>query len=257
MPDQWWQFYYSIQNAYDEQGLREQGCDYVPLPITREEGIANQWHVTRSAELDSSTGLSITVSCEDIDGALQFVSDLLEPEIIKLRFWGEEGVDYSVDENGLFYLTEEQAKRWMTSEEKRKNFCFYSYFPRVEGKLPDGINAFSLEYQTTEFFKNQPKDIQECFSAYGVTNYVDMIGNNEAPGAWYPMYSYTTSLSANSPAGQVRDRMDAVKHKWLPQVIMAEDFETAWEQYMKAYDSCNPEIYYQMLQLEVEKRVKG
>ena len=31
---------------------------------------------------------------------------------------------------------------------------------------------------------------------------------------------------------------------------MAEDFETAWEQYMKAYDSCNPEIYYQMLQLE-------
>ena len=94
-------------------------------------------------------------------------------------------------------------------------------------------------------------------SAYGVTNYVDMIGNNEAPGAWYPMYSYTTSLSANSPAGQVRDRMDAVKHKWLPQVIMAEDFETAWEQYMEAYDSCNPEIYYQMLQLEVEKRVKG
>lgn len=257
MPDQWWQFYYSIQNAYDEQGLREQGCDYVPLPITREEGIANQWHVTRSAEMDSSTGLSITVSCNDIDGALQFVSDLLEPEIIKLRFWGKEGDDYCVDENGLFYLTEEQEKRWMTSEEKRKHFCFYSYFPRVEGRLSDGINAFSLEYQTTEFYKNQPEDIQECFSAYGVTNYVDMIGNNEAPGAWYPMYSYTTSLSANSPAGQVRDRMDAVKHKWLPQVIMAEDFETAWEQYMKAYDSCNPEIYYQMLQLEVEKRVKG
>lgn len=216
MPDQWWQFYYSIQNAYDEQGLREQGCDYVPLPITREEGIANQWHVTRSAEMDSSTGLSITVSCNDIDGALQFVSDLLEPEIIKLRFWGKEGDDYCVDENGLFYLTEEQEKRWMTSEEKRKHFCFYSYFPRVEGRLSDGINAFSLEYQTTEFYKNQPEDIQECFSAYGVTNYVDMIGNNEAPGAWYPMYSYTTSLSANSPAGQVRDRMDAVKHKWLP-----------------------------------------
>ena len=124
----WWQFYYSIQNAYDEQDLREQGCDYVPLPITREEGIANQWHVTRSAEMDSSTGLSITVSCNDIDGALQFVSDLLEPEIIKLRFWGKEGDDYCVDENGLFYLTEEQEKRWMTSEEKRKHFCFILIF---------------------------------------------------------------------------------------------------------------------------------
>lgn len=69
--------------------------------------------------MDSSTGLSITVSCNDIDGALQFVSDLLEPEIIKLRFWGKEGDDYCVDENGLFYLTEEQEKRWMTSEEKK------------------------------------------------------------------------------------------------------------------------------------------
>ena len=27
--------------------------------------------------------------------------------------------------------------------------------------------------------------------------------------------------------------------------------------YKRQYDSCNPEIYYQMLQLEVEKRVKG
>lgn len=257
MPDQWWQFYYSVQTAYDEKGLREQGCDYVPLPITRAEGIKNQWHVTRSAELDSSTGLSITVSCEDIDGALQFVSDLLEPEIIKLRFWGMEGDDYYVDENGMFYLTKEQSGRWSAAEEKRKHFCFYSYFPRVEGKLPDGINAFSLEYQSTEFYKNQPADIQECFSAYGVNNYVDMLGNNEAPGPWFPMYSYTTALSSNSQAGQVRDRMEEIKHKWLPQVIMADDFDAAWEAYMEEYNTCDPQIYYQMLQQEVDRRVNG
>ncbi len=46
---------------------------------------------------------------------------------------------------------------------KEKTLLFYSYFPRVEGRLSDGINAFSLEYQTTEFYKNQPEDIQECF----------------------------------------------------------------------------------------------
>lgn len=28
--------------------------------------------------------------------------------------------------------------------------------------LDDGINAFSMEYQPEEFYKNQPADIQEC-----------------------------------------------------------------------------------------------
>lgn len=54
--------------------------------------------------------------------------------------------------------------------------CSYSYFPRVEGMLDDGINAFSTEFQQNEFFRNQPVDIQECFEAYGVENYVDLLG---------------------------------------------------------------------------------
>lgn len=255
MPDQWWQFYYATQSAFEQNGLGKMGCNYVPLPITWEEGTQNQWHTTRSAELDSSTGLSITVSCKDVEGAMQFVSDLMEPEIIKLRFWGEEGIDYSVDENGMFYMSEEQGKRRGSHENAEKHFCTYSYFPRVEGKLPDGKNAFSMEYQSTEFFKNQPQDVQECFLAYGVTNYVEMLGNNEAPGAWYPMYSYTTALSSNSEAGQIRDRMDEIKHKWLPQVIMSDDFESAWNSYMEEYYACDPQTYYEILQAEVDRKV--
>lgn len=256
MPDQWWQFYYAIVGIYDQNGLRDLGCDYVPLPITREEGIKNKWHVTRSAELDSSTGLSITVSCQDIDGAMQFISDLMEPEIVKLRFWGEEGIDYSVDENGMFYMNEEQGARRSDQETAENHFCSYSYFPKVEGLLPDGKNAFSMEYQSAEFLKNQPQDVRECFEAYGVTNYVEMLGTNEAPGAWYPMYSYTTALSVNSQAGQIREQLDEVKHKWLPQVIMADDFDTAWENYMQEYNACDPAAYLEDLQSEVNKRVE-
>ena len=84
-----------------------------------------------------------------------------------------------------------------------------------------------------------------------------MLGNNEAPGPWFPMYSYTTALSSNSQAGQVRDRMEEIKHKWLPQVIMADDFDAAWEAYMEEYNTCDPQIYYQMLQQEVDRRVNG
>lgn len=256
MIDQWWEFYYTIQPIYEENHLNEQGCDYVPLPITMEEGIENQWHTVRSAEIDNSSGLSVTVSCEDIDGALQFVNDLLEPEIEKLRFWGEEGIDYSVGEDGVFYMTEEQGKRRGEYELSQNHYCPYSYFPRVEGLLPDGINAFSMEYQSEEFLKNQPADVQECFEAYGVTNYVELLGNHEAPGVWYPMYSYNTALPADTPAGQTRARLDEVKHIWLPQIIMAQDYEAAWQEYMAAYEACSPEIYYTALQEELEKRTK-
>ena len=99
--------------------------------------------------------------------------------------------------------------------------------------LSDGINAFSPENQPVEFWKSQPRDIQECFEAYGVTNYVDMLGRNDAPGVWYPMYSYTNSLTSNTQAGQTLERMDEVKHRWLPQVILAQNFEETWNSIWK------------------------
>ena len=98
--------------------------------------------------------------------------------------------------------------------------CSYSYFPRVEGMLDDGINAFSMEYQPEEFYKNQPADIQECFDAYGVENYVELLGKNDAPGSWYPMYSYSDSIPTTSECGKVKNNLEAVKKRWLPQVIM-------------------------------------
>ena len=200
MVDQWWQFYYNLAEPYETSGLSDLGCDYVPLPITMDEGTSNQWHTSRNAEMDTSSGLSITTSCEDVQGALQFVNDLLDSDITKLRFWGEKDLDYSVDENGMFYMDSEQGKRHGDSVLNETHFCPYSYFPRVEGLLDDGINAFSMEYQPVEFMKSLKPDIRECFEAYGVQNYVELLGTNEAPGAWYPMYSYTQSLFSANPS---------------------------------------------------------
>lgn len=253
MVDQWWQFYYNLAESYEANGLSDLGCDYIPLPITIDKGIKNQWNVNRSAELDNSTGLSITVSCQDVKGALQFVNDLLDSDIIRMRFWGEEGLDYSVDDTGLFYMDEEQGKRRANPQLKESHFCSYSYFPRVEGLLADGINAFSMEYQPDEFMKGLKQDVRECFEAYGVQTYVELLGVNEAPGNWYPMYSYSQSLSANSQTGTVRDELDSVKRTWLPQVIMSKDFDSAWEAYMQDYKNCDPDIYFDTLQEHVNQ----
>lgn len=255
MVDQWWNFTYDISKTVDGKSFWELGCNYVPLPITIEEGIQNKWHVKRSNELDISSGISITVSCTDVEGALQFLNDLLEPEVQRLRFWGIEGEDYEIDEEGILYRTYEQREKVSDSKIQESHFCIYSYFPRFEGMEEGSKNTFSPEYQPGEFFDSLTQDIRDCFEAYGCKTYVDMLGTNEQPGAWYPMYSYSAMLTYATEPGRVWKKMEETKHLWLPQVIMSEDFEKSWQEYMAAYEACNPELFFADLQQELNRRM--
>ena len=44
MCDQWWDFAYTVNDVFKQQGLDLQGCNYVPLGLTIDEGMENQWH---------------------------------------------------------------------------------------------------------------------------------------------------------------------------------------------------------------------
>lgn len=50
-----------------------------------------------------------------------------------------------------------------------------------------------------------------------------------------------------------KKNLEAVKKRWLPQVIMADDFDAAWDQYMEEYNACNPQIYFDYLQQKVNE----
>ena len=255
MIDQLWDFAYTAGDAIKQAGLDEQGCDYIPLPITIDESVKNQWHCSGSV-LNVSDGLAITTSCEDVEGALQFVDDLLTQDIHNLRFWGVEGVDYNVDENGEFYRTEEQRTRASDTAYKASHTCTYSYFPQYSGTSDDGINANKPDGQANEFFDGLNDDIKEAFSAYGAETYVDMIGTNEAPGAWYPMWSYSNGFTTDTEGGMAWNKIAEIKHEYLPQVVMAKDFDAAWAEYMDAYNSCDPGAFIGELQTELDKRME-
>ena len=255
MIDQWWNFAYNVNDSLKQQGLDEQGCDYVPLPITIEEGIQNQWHCSGSV-LNEASGLAITTSCEDVEGALQFIDDLLSQEVHDLRYWGVEGEDYEVDENGLFYRTEEQRLEASDTAYKASHLCTYSYFPQYAGTSRDGINAMQPQYQPTEFFDGLSDDVKKCFEAYGAETYVDMRGTSEAPGPWYPMYSYSNNMTTSTPGGMALTKMGEIKHEYLPKVVMAEDFDAAWDEYMEAYESCDPQAFLDEMQEELDRRME-
>ena len=255
MIDQWWDFAYTAGDAIKQAGPDAQGCDYIPLPITIDESVKNQWHCSGGV-LNVSDGLAITTSCEDVEAALQFVDDLLSQDIHNLRFWGVEGVDYNVDDNGEFYRTEEQRTRAVDTAYKASHTCTYSYFPQYSGTSDDGINANKPDGQANEFFDGLNDDVKEAFSAYGAETYVDMIGTNEAPGAWYPMWSYSNSFTTDTEGGMAWNKIGEIKHEYLPQVVMAKDFDAAWAEYMDAYNSCDPGAFIGELQTELDKRME-
>ena len=255
MIDQWWDFAYTAGDSIKQQGLDKQGCAYVPLPITIEEGMQNQWH-NSGGVLNVASGLGISVDCDDVEGALQFVDDLLGQEVHDLRFWGVEGEDYLTDENGEYYRTDEMRTNASDTAYKASHLCTYSYFPQYLGTSRDGVNAMKPEYQAKEFYDSLCTNVQECFKAYGAETYVDMLGTSEAPGPWYPMYSHSNNMTTETEGGLAWTKMGEVKHEYLPQVVMATDFESAWADYMEIYDSCNPQAFIDEMQAELDRRME-
>ena len=254
MCDQWWNFAYSVNDVFKQQGLDEQGCNYVPLGLTIDEGMENRWH-NYADTLNNSSGVAVTTSCSDIDAAFKFMNDLLDQEIHDLRYWGVEGVDYLVDENGLYYRTEEMRMQCSDPAYQASHMCNYSYMPQWLGTSRDGKNAMQPDQQASEFLDSLSTPLQKLFGAYGVDSYVDLIGSvEEEPGPWFPMYSYSGSMTTETPGGVAWVKMGEVKHEWLPKVVMAPDFESAWNEYMTAYNAVNPQDFLAEMQTELERR---
>lgn len=255
MIDQWWDFAYTVNDSLKQQGLDLKGCNYVPLPITIDEGIKNQWH-NSGGVLNVSNGIAITTSCKDVDGAMKFINDLLDQEIHDLRFWGVKDVDYNVDENGEYFRTEDMRTQSSDTAYKASHSCTYSYFLQYGGTSRDGINAMKPENQPKEFYDSLSKNVQECFDAYGAETYVDMLGTSEAPGPWYPMYSYSNNMTTATEGGTAWIKMGEIKHEYLPKVVMASNFEGAWEEYMEVYNGCNPQAFIDEMQAELDRRME-
>lgn len=257
MCDQWWDFAYTVNDVFKQQGLDLEGCNYVPLGLTIDEGMEQMWH-TYGDTLNNSNGIAVTVSCENVDAAFKFMNDLLDQEIHDLRFWGIEGVDYLVDENGLYYRTDEMRMNASDTDYKASHLCTYSYFPQWLGTSRDGINAMQPTQQTSEFFDSLAEPLVKCFEAYGAENYPDMIGSKvEEVGIWFPMYSYSNNMTTATAGGVAWTKMGEVKHEWLPKIVMASDFEAAWEEYMDAYEACNPQDFLDEMQVELDRRISA
>lgn len=253
MCDQYWNFNYSISGVFKENGLAELGCDYVPLGLTIDPGMTQQWH-SYGDSLNSSSGVAVTTKCEDPELAFSFLNDVLSQEIHDLRFWGIKDVDYLVGADGLYYRTDEMRENWDDAAYRANHVCQYSYLPQWLGTSRDGVNAMQPQEQPSEFLASLSTPLANCFKAYNAGGYVEMIGSEKKePEVWFPLYSYSLNLSEE--AGKAYKLMGETKHEWLPKVVIASDFEAAWNDYMAAYDACNPQDYVTEMQDQLDRKI--
>lgn len=255
MVEQHWDFQ-TAEDSIKTQKL--DGCTYVPLGLTIDKGMHEMYYTTGESTVLSG-GLSITKSCKDVEGALQFVNDLLDPEISTLRSWGVKDVDYNVGSDGLFTRTQEMRDNAVNAEYKASHLCTYSYFPNYGGMNPDGKNAATPDTQPNEFFQGLRPEVQECLTAYGAKTYVDMLDYNEIDcmkEPWYPIYSFVGEMTTATPGGLAWEKMDQVKKEQLPQVVISGNFEEAWDTYQKAYNKAKPEDFLKEVQEAVYHRIE-
>ena len=254
--DQYWQIM-DAQNILYANGKDDR--TYVPLPITVDQKTKGKYNCSE-LNLNTGTGLGISVDCKDVEGALQFLNDLLSPDVMVLRYWGEEGIDYEVDEKGIFYRTEEQRNNWSNGDYLKENSYNYTYFPAYEGMLADGINTVLPAEQPGEYYQKLSEYDKKVLDAYGFQTWKEFLGEEVEGNPWFPLYSCVADWPVESDYGKARAKMEEVKRLWLPKIIMSpeEEFEENWSSYMSNYQAnVDVEAYVNQLNQEIQKRVQA
>ncbi|MBO4926921.1 MAG: sugar ABC transporter substrate-binding protein [Clostridiales bacterium] len=255
MCDMWWDFTYNIGYVFGQNGYGELGYDYVPLGLTIEKGMENRWH-SYGISIDVSSGLSVTTACKDPNAAFTFLNRILDQDILNHRFWGIEGDDYIVNPSGYFYRLDDMRVNWNDPSYKASHVCQYYYLPKYKGTSKDGLNAMLPDDQISEIFINYSDPLINCFDAYGFDSYVDFLGSEvEENGPWFPLYTYSNNLSFKTDSGKAFADIKELKLKSLPEIVKASDFDSAWKQYLKEYEACNPQAFLDDMQRELDQRI--
>ena len=69
------------------------------------------------------------------------------------------------------------------------------------------------------------------------------------------MWSFSNSLNTSTPGGTAWVKIGEVKHEWLPKIVMADDYEAAWTDYMEVYESTDPQAFLGEMQAELDRRM--
>jgi putative aldouronate transport system substrate-binding protein len=252
MFDQYWNFQDGERPLRNEQKWER---TYVPLEITYEG--------YRGMYLDPPTftggnGMGITVACKDPERALQYIDFMLSEDMQKLLQWGIEGVNYHVDENGIFYRTDEQRKNARDPSWVNKNMAdqLWNQFPKMQGIFSDG-NWCAPGEQPGEVLAEQAEYDRNFLAQYGFSFPTEFLSPplEATTKPYYPVWSYT--IEDGSEARDAINKITDLENKYLPRLIIedADKFDAAWDAYVAEIEKVNYKAYLDEVNRQIKLRM--
>lgn len=253
MFDQHWNFQPAEDNLIAEGRILD---TYVGFPLVYDTSIRD-WYLDQPVP-NLNNGFGISKDAKDPVRIIKFLDALITEEWQKLLSWGEEGIDYHVDENGRFYRTPEQRAQQEDPTWKLANKAdaLMGYIPKIEGTYSDG-NATSPGDQPEEYFDGLKPEDKELLEAYGHKTWTDFFSPAPENPVYYP--AWQIDLIDGSEAAIASQQMTDTSLKFLPQAIMApsDKFDAVWDDYVKAFDKINVQAYLDRVNEQLQWRIEN
>ena len=253
MFDQHWNFSKATEALVaQDKGNRT----YVGFPLVYDTSIKDYYR-DRSV-INLNNGFGITKDAKDPVRIIKFLDNIITEDWQKLLNWGEEGVDYQVDEKGAYYRTQEQRDKQADPTWKLANRAeaFHAQAPKWQGTYSDG-NASSPDGQPGEFYDALKPWDKEVLDAYGYKTWTEFYSPAPENPVYYP--AWQVSLIDGSGPSIASQQMNDASLKYLPRVIMAkqDQFESAWSEYVDAYKKIDVKTYEDYINEQLQWRIKN
>ncbi len=130
--DEYIEKYPNIKNLYTEEewDMLRQADGHI-YSVNIPGGTVYEDALIEGSELTNKAGFAVTTCCKDPDIAFKFINDILSEEIMDLRFWGIEGVDYNVNPDGSYYRDRDMTDNWNNKDYEVMHICQYGSMPRA------------------------------------------------------------------------------------------------------------------------------
>ncbi len=223
--------YWQIQQAQEVLIDEHPENILIPFPVTYDPIVEE--HVREKPYVQTTQGMGITVDAEDPVAAIKYLDYLVKEETQHLLQWGIEGEHYHVDEDGMYYRTEEQLAMFQDPSWVRDEFgrhYYYNAFPSLTGLDSNG-NSYMPSRQPSAIYANSSDSEKEVMDAYGVKSFTGLYNKPFEDRKYFPLWTIT--LPTNSEAQIESTRMTDALVQHIPTLVMdsTDKFETNWDAY--------------------------
>jgi len=230
---------------------------YLALPLVYDaeyvDGKEIEEHYLNGRVMNKDRGFGISTTCEYPERLVQLLDTLLSDEWQTILQWGEQDVDYSVNEEGRYLMTAEQYKNQSDAQWKRANKAeaIWDAAPKKQGTMDNG-NAWSPSDQPEIYFDQMNEYDKSFLEACGKKTPAQFFN---APIELAP-YGEAWQIDKSPIDIDYNDFLN-IQDRMLPEIIMCDEseFDAKWDAFVTEITP-SATVYSEFMQEEVLKLVE-